>query len=443
MKSLVPKLIDIVKKNYVYLITVFLTLLLLLIYFMSSASLDDLNQNTTVKIHFADNISEAHKEVIEEFNEIYKGKIEVVPIDLPFTKFSTNERKELLARSLRSKSERLDIFAVDHIWVERFVKWSEPLENYFDVQMQAKILPEALETCKSNGHIYSFPLYLDIGTMHYREDLLKEFVNDKKLIAKLDSSITWEDFIAMSKYFDSGRNPFYTFPAADYEGLICSFTEAILNQNRNFFDENSFDLTKPEAANALNLLVDLIHKYKITSKEVTSFKEIDAFTFFRKNNGVFIRDWPVLEFNINQYEVLRNNVKKAPLPHFRNTHPAYIFGGWNLMISKYSKHKKEALVFINFTLNRKSQMKMYEIGGYLPVLSEVYNDPEIIAANPDITFFKRLIEDGVHRPSTPDYTRISDITSHFVNKALQKQLPVESALEQAAKYINEGKVIIK
>jgi multiple sugar transport system substrate-binding protein len=31
----------------------------------------------------------------------------------PFQKFSTNERKELLTRSLRSKSDRIDIFSVD------------------------------------------------------------------------------------------------------------------------------------------------------------------------------------------------------------------------------------------------------------------------------------------------------------------------------------------
>jgi hypothetical protein len=58
-----------------------------------------------VQVYFADNISHSHKLVIEEFNRLYRGKIEVIPDNLPFEKFSTNDRKELLTRSLRSKSD--------------------------------------------------------------------------------------------------------------------------------------------------------------------------------------------------------------------------------------------------------------------------------------------------------------------------------------------------
>ncbi len=83
------------------------------------------------QIYFADNISAAHQKVINRFNETYHGRFEVVPVNLPFTKFSTNERKQLLTRALRSKSSRLDIFAVDVVWVPRFVKWAEPLAKYF------------------------------------------------------------------------------------------------------------------------------------------------------------------------------------------------------------------------------------------------------------------------------------------------------------------------
>jgi len=86
------------------------------------------------KIYFADNISIAHEALIKRFNETYRGEIEVVPINLPFSKFSTNERKELLARSLRSRSDLIDVFAVDLIWVPRFAKWCEPLDIHIGMQ---------------------------------------------------------------------------------------------------------------------------------------------------------------------------------------------------------------------------------------------------------------------------------------------------------------------
>ncbi len=84
-----------------------------------------------VRVYYADNISPAHQQIIDRFNELYRWKIEVVPVNLPFEKFSTNERKELFARSLRNKSDRLDIFAVDLIWVSSFSRWAEPLDATF------------------------------------------------------------------------------------------------------------------------------------------------------------------------------------------------------------------------------------------------------------------------------------------------------------------------
>ena len=84
-----------------------------------------------IKLYFADNITAGHQIIIDKFNRIHQDKIQVIPVNLPFSKFSTNERKELLARTLRSRSERLDIFAVDVIWNHRFAKWAEPLDDYF------------------------------------------------------------------------------------------------------------------------------------------------------------------------------------------------------------------------------------------------------------------------------------------------------------------------
>lgn len=92
--------------------------------------------NIPARIYFADNISIAHEALIKRFNETYRGEIEVIPVNLPFSKFSTNERKELLARSLRSKSDLIDVFAVDLIWVPRFAKWCEPLDIHIGIQGQ-------------------------------------------------------------------------------------------------------------------------------------------------------------------------------------------------------------------------------------------------------------------------------------------------------------------
>ena len=104
-----------------------------------------------MKIYYVDNISNSHQKLVDNFNQNNKGEIEVVPIDIPFYKFSTNERKELLIRALRGKSERLDIFAADIIWVSRFAKWTENLDNYFSQEEKSRLTERALATGEVNN----------------------------------------------------------------------------------------------------------------------------------------------------------------------------------------------------------------------------------------------------------------------------------------------------
>src|SRR5512139_2892881 len=136
------------KRALQVLIFVSLIMISIIIYYLSH---DYESAGTIKRIYFADNISAAHQMLIDAFNREYAGRIEVYPVNLPFSKFSTNERKELLARSLRSKSDRIDVFAVDLIWVPRFSKWSEPLGRHFPRESLATTLPQALESCSVDG----------------------------------------------------------------------------------------------------------------------------------------------------------------------------------------------------------------------------------------------------------------------------------------------------
>ncbi|MEW6703050.1 MAG: extracellular solute-binding protein, partial [Bacteroidota bacterium] len=277
------------------------------------------------KIYFADNISPSHKIVIDRFNKLYKGKIEVVPIDLPFEKFSTNERKELLIRYLRSKSDRVDLFSVDQIWVPRFAKWTEPLSNYFPVPLRNQIIPQALESCFYKDQLVAVPLYFDIGLMYYRSDLLKKLPDYTAVKNELDNFITWEKFIRLGEKLKSTGNPFYLFPADNYEGLMCSFVELLESQNEKLFVNDSVRLNTRAAEKSLQLLVDLVHKYKLSPTVVSSFKETESYNYFLKNDGIFLRGWPgfLKWYMLNKNsEDAAKQFEIAPLPHFDGGKPA-------------------------------------------------------------------------------------------------------------------------
>lgn len=399
--------------------------------------------NKVAEIYYAGDISYAHQLVIDEFNKEYKGKIKVIPIDLSFKEFTTNDRKELIARALRSKSDKFDLFSVDQIWVKRFAKWGEPLNSYISQNELKNILPEPLMSCYSNDTLVAVPINIDAGIMYYREDLLERLKNYNRILSKLDDTITWDDFIKLGEQLNTKENPFYIFPAADYEGLICSYMELALSASPKIFDsKRKINLLAPASVNALQLLVDLVQRYHISPTSVLGFDETASFQYFITNNGYFLRGWPSYEKdkkNLYNYADQKKVINYAPLPRLKGAPPGVILGGWNLMLSKSSRNKDAAIKFLKFITSKKAQETLYEKGGYLPVLNSFYTD----AKYPKLKFFKKLIDFGIHRPFREDYTSISEVLAYYIHRAINGDMTVYQALSQANNMINAGKLVIK
>ena len=418
---------------------VILSILAYIIYTLTPSNIVEQSQSNVTKIYFADNISSAHQKLIDRFNRHYQGQIEVVPLNLPFTKFSTNERKELLARTLRSKSSRIDVFSVDIIWVPRFARWGFPLDDYFPQAERNSILNDALKSCFHDGQLMAMPFYTDIGMMYYRQDIIGTLPDRAEIERKISESITWEDFIKLSQRFSRAPNPFYLFPADNYEGFICSFVEGIASQNQTLLAGNSIQIDTPEARKTLQMLVDLIHKYQATPAIVSKYDEFQCYLHALKEDGLFLRGWPGFLRHYRNEMVDTSKfkfLKMAPLPHFRNGRPAYVFGGWNLMVPRHSTKKDEAIEFIKFTQRPESQKMMFQEGGYLPIIYSLYSDSSFLRQEPDLKFYSRLLEFGIHRPYLVDYTKISDIITNYLNMAIKNELSVAEALHQASSLIN-------
>ncbi len=437
---------NIEKIFYIILSTVLVTIFILFTFIFSPTEYSSNNPSKQKTIYFVDHISSAHQKVIDLFNERNKGSIKVETINLSFKKFSTNERKELLARYLRSKNSRIDIFSVDQIWVPRFARWGVSLEKLINAQEINSIIPNALETCYYKDSLVAVPLYIDIALMFYRDDLLRTFSDYKELKKQIDESITWEKFIELSKRFNINSNPFYIFQADDYEGLMCSFTELMANQNNPIVDEDgNLKLDTPEGRKSLQLLVDLVNRYDTSPNEVTYLKENESFKLFVKENGIFIRGWPSMIDDENEFmtKEIKSNLKMAPMPHLSGTKPGSVYGGWNLMISKFSEKIPEVIKFVKFLLSEESQIIMYEEGGYLPTIKSLYEDKSFLEKHPEINFFKSLYQTGIHRPFLESYTNVSDVLSFHLNKAINKELSVEEALKEATLKINEKAILVK
>jgi multiple sugar transport system substrate-binding protein len=390
------------------------------------------------EIYFADRITDAHRILIDRYNTLNAGRIRVIPVDFPNLDFSTNERKEILARSLRGAEDGLDLMAVDIVWVKRFARWCEPLGKYFTAEELKRIVPDALYSCQGDTELLAVPLDMVQSVLYYREDLVKSLPGGEDAIRDIQANITWPDFLRLRHKFGY-KGPFYVFPAADYEGFICNYIENLLSLKPDYFATYGFNFDTPDGKEALQQMVDLLHRDGAAPAVVTSFTEAPSYEYFIKNDGLFLRGWTTYDKDFSDQPVDREkqqHMRKAPLPHFPGGKPALLFGGWNLMMSRFSKKKDAVVDFVKFLLRDDSQEVFYSVSRYYPIVTSFYQDSASIRKYPEIADIRELLKSGVHRPAVKDYTNYSKIMSHYFSLAIRNKITVDEAVERATRDIN-------
>lgn len=374
-------------------------------------------KDAITKIYYADDISPAHQLVIDDFNEKYKGIIEVVPVDLPFIKFDTNLRKELLARSLRNRNSIIDVFAIDQVWNSRFSTWAEPLDNYLPGATLQSILPSIVTNCYCDSSLISIPLHTDVGVLYYRKDIIREMDPSGELERVLKESICWSDFIDLGLQYNKPHK-FYTFQAYNYEGLLVNFIEILGPvKAKDIFNNHTQGIEPDLIQFGTDFLYKLIYTYKLSPPEVRTFNENRSYEYALNNDIPFFRGWPTYYQSLKGSPI-QEKVGIAAPPHIEGQPPASVLGGWNLMISKHSKVKSEAALFLNYMLSPEVQKTMLLEGGYLPVLGNLYKDPEILNKMEYLPYLKHLLDQGFYRPSDKRYTYLSQQLVEQIHREL-------------------------
>jgi len=410
--------------------------------FVGSQAFLSTHRGTTVKeVHFADRLTEAHRVLIDEYNRRHEGHVKIIPIDFPNEDFTTNERKEILARFLRGEGDGIDVFAVDVVWVQRFERWSEPLDQYFTKEELAGISEEGLRSCYMDGKLVAVPLGLVRGVLLYRDDILRSVPGGDVIAGKVQKGITWEEFV---KYGEGARwpGPYYVFPAAAYEGLLCVYNEVLQGIQPDYFKTHGFDFETPEAAKALQLLVDCVQKNRLTPAEVTGMTEVSSYEYFLRTNGCFIRGWTSYDRDFPDMTSGKRLIRKAPLPHFAGGTTASTIGGWDLMVSKFSSEKAEAVAFVKFLLEKESQETIYTKAGYFPSIRALYEEEVYKKKYPELTDIIHTSTLGVHRPAHPNYTRYSEALAQYFSQAVRGRITVEEALRLSNRAIGSENVVL-
>jgi multiple sugar transport system substrate-binding protein len=109
-----------------------------------------------------------------------------------------------------------------------------------------------------------------------------------------------------------------------------------------------------------------------------------------------------------------------------------VLGGYDLAISAYSENAEGALAFVEFATTPEQQAIQATEASLPPVLTDVYDDPQVTDALPFAAELRDAVRQAAPRPVTPVYPQVSEAIYTNVYAALQG----DKSPDQAAQDMN-------
>ncbi len=331
---------------------------------------------------------------------------------------SATERLALYQQMLAANSADVDVYQIDVIWPGTLANHLIDLSEHIDQAEVDQHFPAIVENNTVDDALVAMPWFTDAGVLYYRKDLLEKYGKQPPA--------TWQELTETAKEIQDGERDAgndkmlgFVFQAKAYEGLTCNALEWVDSFGGGTIvdEEGAITINNPEAAQALDLAAGWIGA--IAPEGVLNYAEEELRGVFQSGNAVFMRNWPYAWALGNADDsAVKGKIGVAVLPMGGDggKHSAAL-GGWQLAVSKYSANAEIAADLVKYLTSADEQKRRAVKGSYNPTIAKLYEDPEVLAANP---FFGELYEtftSAVARPSRVSGAKYNQLSSEFFNAA--------------------------
>ncbi len=359
------------------------------------------------------------KKSFEAANPDIDLNIEVIDWDAGRDKLST----------LINADNAPDLANIATIWLPELVSLEvvQPLDEFVSDEMRARFIPKTLRGASYQGKLYGLPIAVSARALYCNSKLLKA--------AGEKPPATWDDLLRVARKCQDPANHVYGF------GVQGAKTETdvywyyflwanggrILNEDKTRATFNS-----PEGVEALQFVVDLIHKYKVTQPDTTAYDREDLQPLFKSGKLAMVITgpwfWGMLEKDVPDLEY-----ELAPIPRRKEQVTMAVTD--NLIMFKSCKDKEAAWKFVQFFYDPKLRLEWAKTFGMLPELKEVA-ESDYIKSSPQWSLLMSLLPDGRFVPLHPRWTKISDEIRLAMEEAQLQTKSPKQALDDAAERVN-------
>jgi trehalose/maltose transport system substrate-binding protein len=330
---------------------------------------------------------------------------------------SSSDILGLFRQMFAARSDKLDVMQIDVVWPGILKDQLLDLKPYSN-GIEKTHFPAMVANNTVNGKLLAMPWLTDAGVMFYRKDLLAKYGEKPPT--------TWAELTATAKKVMDGERKAgnaamqgFVFQARAYEGLTCTGLEWVASFGGGTIIDPAGKTTinNPQAAKALDMAASWIGTIAPTG--VLNYAEEEARGVFQNGNAVFMRNWPYAWALVNGADSsIKGKVGVMvgmPKGDGPNSTGAATLGGWQMAVSKYSKYPKEAADLVLYMTSQAVQKERSISLASNPTIPALYQDKDILAANPFYGDLFETLKVAVPRPATVTGLKYNEVSAAFWN----------------------------
>ncbi len=345
---------------------------------------------------------------------------------------SSSEKLAVAQQLLGAGASDVDVFSVDVVWPGILGSFFLDLKQY-SKGAENEHFPALVANNMIDGKLVAMPWFVDAGLLYYRKDLLDKYSEQVPT--------TWTQLTATAKKIMDGERKAgnkdmqgFVFQGKAYEGLTCDALEWVASFGGGTIVEpdGKISINNPQAIAAIELAGSWMGT--ITPTGALNYEEEEARTVFQSGNAVFMRNWPYAwALAQDAASPVKDKVGAAALPKAEGGRSAATLGGWNLSVSKFSKHPAQAADLVLYLTGPAEQKRRAIAAAFHPTLPSLYSDKDVLAANPFFASLADTFKGTVPRPSTVTGEKYNQVSSAFwnaVHAVLAKQKSAKDSLAE-------------
>lgn len=344
-----------------------------------------------------------------------------------------NGMREALAVWIASEDPTVDIYGMDMPWVQEFGRagWAVPLDELAP-QLDENYIANGLDVFSYEGKRLGVPFWSSVSGTFYRTDLLEA--------AGFQPPQTYDELVAIAQAITAQDPELSGFVWAGIkdEQLVMTWAEFLLGFGGQYFDEaGQCAMNSTEGVEALSFMVNLIES-GVSPREVPAWKAEEARTRFAEGKAVFLRHNHdiVVWLDDPERSAIAGKWAVMPNPAQPGGQTAGVAGGFAFAVNPYTDTMAEAMQVMDVIASLPAQKGFAIAWGPVQYYNGLYDDPEVIAANPNADTIGPLLSSAVPRPPSVRYTELSSILQDEIHSAITGIKPADQALNDACQRID-------